>query len=396
MMVRRTARLLAWTAVILVALLGLARMFLFRTYYVEGRSMEPTIHGALEGGDRLLVAYGGANDLERFDLVLVLPGGKGEPKIKRVAGLPGDAVAIRDGNLWINRALLPPEARRPDPVLLFDEQVDSLERRFSTNEHWTRGEEGWALDASNVDEGARAGCMHLVLALRDHYRGPDGELVFGEIAVRDAILECEFRFEDPPARLRLGLLERGDTFEAVIEPPEEGNSAVYLFRRNSSRSGSDATEPVAQGRLALSSGFHQARFSNVDNCIVLEIDGRAEIEYGYEKNDRHGLDDPGHGRERLTQRIYLGGEQGRATFRGIRVLRDLHYTRLHDLPDGGYGADLELQLGPNQIFVLGDNSRISEDGRRWGPTPLGEVIGRPLAIIWPPHRARVLGGGDSE
>jgi type IV secretory pathway protease TraF len=71
--------------------------------------------------------------------------------------------------------------------------------------------------------------------------------------------------------------------------------------------------------------------------------------------------------------------------RGLTVGRDLHYVER-----GRHAVGEPLQLGPDEIFVLGDNSAESLDGREWGPTPLREVIGRPAAVVWPLGRLRGL------
>ena len=40
----------------------------------------------------------------------------------------------------------------------------------------------------------------------------------------------------------------------------------------------------------------------------------------------------------------------------------------------------------NSVFVMGDNRPNSNDGRRWGFVPFGTIMGRGIAIWWPPSR----------
>ena len=57
-----------------------------------------------------------------------------------------------------------------------------------------------------------------------------------------------------------------------------------------------------------------------------------------------------------------------------------------------------IMLGPDEYFLLGDNTAISDDGRFWpsvqdrqpGATPRGQIKGRVVGIIWPPKRWRVF------
>jgi len=45
-----------------------------------------------------------------------------------------------------------------------------------------------------------------------------------------------------------------------------------------------------------------------------------------------------------------------------------------------------ISLGPNEFFVLGDNTANSKDSRYFGPVPKDSIIGRVLKIYWPPSR----------
>ena len=121
-MARRWMKRLIWTVAGLLGLALFVRVFVVGLYYVDSGSMEPTVHGAPKGGEYLAVRYGGARDLERFDLVVLLPGGgESEARIKRLVGLPGESLILRGGNLWIDGQLLAPNEPRPPLVPCFDD-----------------------------------------------------------------------------------------------------------------------------------------------------------------------------------------------------------------------------------------------------------------------------------
>ena len=48
------------------------------------------------------------------------------------------------------------------------------------------------------------------------------------------------------------------------------------------------------------------------------------------------------------------------------------------------------QLQANQYFVMGDNRNNSEDSRRFGARPMGDIVGRAWIIYWPPADWQIL------
>lgn len=44
----------------------------------------------------------------------------------------------------------------------------------------------------------------------------------------------------------------------------------------------------------------------------------------------------------------------------------------------------EWVVGPEEVFVLGDNRNNSSDSQNWGNLPLGEIIGKAEIVYWPP------------
>lgn len=56
---------------------------------------------------------------------------------------------------------------------------------------------------------------------------------------------------------------------------------------------------------------------------------------------------------------------------------------------GEYGTR-ELVIPPEHFFMLGDNVKNSRDSRYWGFVPRENVIGRAVAIYWPPSRIGLI------
>ena len=85
-------------------------VFIYQPVKVEGTSMMP----ALTDQERIFInkfTYRfGIDDIQRGDMVVFwFPMDRTKSYIKRVIGLPGDTVEIRDGSVWVNDQLLSEE-----------------------------------------------------------------------------------------------------------------------------------------------------------------------------------------------------------------------------------------------------------------------------------------------
>lgn len=378
----RRLRKWVWVLLGLAFVVLVLRTFFFGVYYVDSPSMEPTLHGATEGGDWVLVGYGRGDEVRRYDLVVIVPEGESEPYVKRVLGLPGERIALRGGDVWIEGHIHRSAAGLPVPVPIFDTARHDLSVDWRLGERWSAEAEGWVLDADDIPEGAAAGLAYLRLGLSDHYDVPGAGRVEGRVDVADGRLEFEVEVLSGDFVLRAGLRERGDEFELRIEPRGAGRAGLSLLRRSPA-----GQEELAATDVAFGDGPHRVAFENVADLLAVELDGELVLERAYDGNRFHPRDDAKSGMSLPTDRIFLGGRGGQARFSDIRVLRDLHYT-----PRGEFAIEEAVQLGPDQVFLLGDNSRDSQDGRDWGPTPLSAVVGRPLWVVWPLNHARRLRG----
>jgi signal peptidase I len=91
-------------AVALVIVLPI-RYFVFQPFIVSGQSMTPTF----QNGDYLVIdelSYRFREPERGEVVVLKYPHDPSQRYIKRIIGLPGEALEIKDGRLWINGSLL--------------------------------------------------------------------------------------------------------------------------------------------------------------------------------------------------------------------------------------------------------------------------------------------------
>ena len=85
---------------------GVVRPFIVEAFWIPSASMEPTLHGC-EGctNDRVLVnkfIYRFTEPDRGQIVVFKSVDNPNEDLIKRVVGLPGDTIAVRDGTLFVN------------------------------------------------------------------------------------------------------------------------------------------------------------------------------------------------------------------------------------------------------------------------------------------------------
>lgn len=372
---RRLVRLALAVAAPVLALLVL-RAFFCDVYRVDSGSMEPTLHGDPTDGEFVLVRYASHPEPERFDLVVLRRPGQRAPYIKRVVGLPGERVQVVGGDLLIDGARLPAAAPRPAPIPIFDARHQALDDEFQlSDELWTETADGWLLQSTRPErlEGWGMACYRHQAT--DGWPTPDGAQKLGQRDVGDLVLECDVRLEDPGGVLAWSLTEGGDRFEARYEA-----GVVVLVH-----SGGGPERVLAQGELLLGlRSWRHARLANIDGVVSFELGGLGGLRLSAAfQSDSAPLtrNDPSH----RFPRACLGGGPARATFRNMRLSRDLHYTEL-----GDYALAKPLALGPDEVFVLGDNSADSEDGRTWGAVRLDQIIGFAEAVVWPPARLRRL------
>ena len=90
--------LFSWLGSFAVSFAIPAVLFIFvgKPFTVSGQSMYPTLHN----NDRMFMSKLG--DINRFDVVVLQAPDQDKEYIKRVIGMPGDTIEIKEGKLYIN------------------------------------------------------------------------------------------------------------------------------------------------------------------------------------------------------------------------------------------------------------------------------------------------------
>jgi signal peptidase I len=112
--------------------------------------------------------------------------------------------------------------------------------------------------------------------------------------------------------------------------------------------------------------------------------------------NQSGLDFAGSSTKQLIKRVMaLPGERIVVSGGKVTVYNQEHPNGFEPDKVGGYkvntpvtSGDVDQTLGPDQIFVLGDNRGNSEDSRYFGPIKAGQIVGKLAIRIVPLDKAQ--------
>lgn len=367
--------------VAIVAVVLFIRAQVVAAYHIPTKSMEPTLHGDRNDGDRILVLRL-APPPDRFDIE-VFEGWGPERKqyVKRCCGLPGEDLRLFEGDLWIDGHLIRKDGAALDAMLfpIFDRDVErgaaSKGRRPLTdrvNELWVRdGGTSWSQwPSGDFEISTEAGADPAVLRWHDRLRDDlydvdTGELSDGLVDVADGRIALDVTPQDDAARIVVRWARGSDVYDAVLCGEQPG-VAIFI----------DGAEVERAPEVELSKGRSTSvRFSQVDRVLRLEIDGEVVL--------RHEIEEPAVPRRNgpsadVSVRVLAGS----ARIAVARLERDVHWTTEYEERDRG-------RLGPDEFYMLGDNSSNSQDSRARGPVHRSRLVGSPLLVVWPPKRFHV-------
>jgi len=313
--------------------------------------------------------------------------------VKRIVGLPGEKIQIKDGDVYANGQIQRKTLRqqRAVRILVHDDDHAGASPRWrplDAGSNWSRqhgrlvhaensGDEiGW-LVYNHASPGG--GDAQTATPITDYGFYNHGRLQRNEAIHSIADVGMSFRVDDIRGRGRISLLatDGRDEFLVQVDP----GAQKYLVLRN--REEIRQAFPSASGDLPGSLRGQTIEVSLFDRQFLFSIGGRTLVSAN--------IDSPGP--PPLSDRPLAIGVQGLVmSVDRLRVYRDIYYT---ESPFAGSGGDApSFALGADEYFVLGDNSPVSEDSRTWRENRFVSVkslLGKPFVVIYPAREISIGG-----
>jgi signal peptidase I len=334
------------------------------------------------------------------------PGEPAQAYVKRVVGLPGESIQIVRGDVLIDGRVAHKTLReqRAMRVLVYDNNF--LPRDIARYPRWTvrrgRPEErlpsGWSSEGTRFVHGAIAAGTsapgrepldwieyhHMRTDPAGRYAPVSDFLAYnggelrGENLVSDLMLEAKLNCGADLRAVLVRIDSGGDRF--VVTLPIGGTGGFEVRR-------SGRPIPSLRGRpeglavlAAAATRTIHLEASVMDRRFQVAVDGELLF-------DPLDYDDPSVFPHASESPVALGVQGGSVVVSDLKVYRDIHYTSaLAGVPRRPFGVDSPYTLGPDEFFVLGDNSPVSNDSRFWTASPVvpGDLfLGKPFLVHLP-------------
>jgi signal peptidase I len=313
--------------------------------------------------------------------------------IKRLVGLPGELISIRNGDVFADGK----RARRPDGVqdATWIPVHDARFKRTAGEPRWDVIDEeqrlAWTFGEGNKGDldGVYMSCDPKGLEGQSWltYRGRELRASYGYNrndgssgpVTADLRLRARVTGEDG-AVVRLGILEQTRVYDSTSNTSRDLDrivSARFSFKKAGQAEfmievdGKPAGDPVTLPALIPGKAYDLI-LAYADDRARLQVNGKTLVAFN----------DLGPEEQTYDARPRISVEGAPATIEVVRIDRDVHYVPSHG---GRFDPSVEaVQVPKKSYFVMGDNSPNSEDGRKWGFVREGHMIGRAFLVFWPP------------
>lgn len=243
-----------------------------------------------------------------------------------------------------------------------------------------------------------------------HGRAPDDSYLWGPfdtpVQVSDLKLRCFYQRQAGQGPLRLSLSKNDFVFTAEILPDR-----IRLLRQKDG----GGEEELSQAPWSAPARQTKIEFMNVDYRVALRIDDAevlATTPQQYQPDLPTLLAAYQTRKAAQSAKISITAAAQTATLEHVSLWRDVYYTNESE-PGAAkivWGTpDMPIHLGPDEFFVLGDNSSSSLDARYWsypielpnedlevqsGRVPARFMLGKAFFVYWPAgHRLSPINAG---
>jgi len=365
-----------------------------------GQSVEILPSDVTIRGDRILVNK--LAEPRRWDLVVFRPPDNPDTMyVKRLVGLPGEEVEIRDGDIFIDgrrQRKTPGTAAelwlpvndthfRPTTPLADTERC----WRSQSDEplwQWTE-DQGWRFSGASGqhDELEFSGPVLDQLAYNAEVQR--WLYAYGKEwrTVRDVKVACAISRFRGDGQFGINWRFGADTVTARVSAGGDVE-IIHIIDEKSEEAEANANQARMQGYLSTPLTSSTVTFAFRDGMAYVMQDDRLVVSL-----TPHDSDTIAKGvKLEESRQIAIYAEDCRVVLQRIQLFRDVCYLSTEDF--GHYGsappAD-PIQLGDQQYLVLGDNSRQSKDSRFFGPVAADSMKGVVECIYWPPERWQRFG-----
>lgn len=191
--------------------------------------------------------------------------------------------------------------------------------------------------------------------------------------VRDVMVSCRIHIEHGAGELAIQMTDGLRNYTCVLD----------ASRREIRLMIGENEEPVATGEWPKSfdAGSPTLEMSLIDRQIVVAVDGQPLLE-------SWPLDVPD-ATPAPRSAVRIGGRGLDVHIDQLKLYRDVYYTASRSRN----GVNRPYELSTDQFFVMGDNSPVSFDSRRWDEAPVDRklLLGKPFLVHLPskPGRLRI-------
>lgn len=371
----------------------------------------------LFGGDRVLLDRGAwrCGPPGRWEVAAFThPQQPGMLCVKRIVGLPGEEIQIRDGDVWANGRIVRKSLEQLRAMAIVVHDADCQPRGLAAVPRWQpQGPAGrWRVDRGRFLHAAAAGptdesvawCIYHHLhgwpgdptaAVSQHgpaqrpvddddpYNAGRPRCVDEIRPVRDLLLRLRIVRAEGAGQLLVRLTVAGRPFVLRLEPRQRRCAALCDARVLNGTA----------GPLPWSPGSHRLEVAYCDRRFLAALDDRVLVSWDDDSRPRPDTGHAAAGQLAAGEPVAVGAAGLDVELSEVRLARDVYYVSPPGVL-GRWGTARPVCLGPDEYFVLGDNSVLSDDSRTWAGgagVPAALLYGHPLLIYFPLRQTRVWG-----